>query len=278
MGLPDHYTALPKAKKTYRYQSTGNSWAVPVVRWIGERLMGGHRLGIRLDSFQSALSGHFVRIAGAQAYYDLGRDIVPLGNGISLNCSAVPEHCTFAGMDRIVSPDAPKDIYISPVGCFGIIRRKNERNLKINARLEEVLLSIASEMSPEEIERKSRVQRRGRFSTPDEAGGARESEEPGLRWAGGRAAGAGDGRRLRKAPPRVRAPAVLKSSRQSPRSGRCWLWHRRWSRHVNSHLSAAPRIFNRRAACQEAEIQKKGTLAACLSFWMGLLKSIFSRT
>ena len=186
MGLPDHYTALPKAKKTYRYQSTGNSWAVPVVRWIGERLMGGHRLGIRLDSFQSALSGHFVRIAGAQAYYDLGRDIVPLGNGISLNCSAVPEHCTFAGMDRIVSPDAPKDIYISPVGCFGIIRRKNERNLKINARLEEVLLSIASEMSPEEIERKSRVQRRGRFSTPDEAGGARESEGPGCV---GRAAG-----------------------------------------------------------------------------------------
>lgn len=107
-----------------------------------------------------------------QIFYDFGKDIVPLENGISLNCSATPEHCTFAGMDSIVSPDAPEDIYISPVGCFGIVRRKRERNLKINARLEEVLLSISSEMSPEEIEKRSRVQRRGRFSTPNEAKGA----------------------------------------------------------------------------------------------------------
>lgn len=67
-------------------------------------------------------------------------------------------------MYDIVSADAPDDIYISPVGCFGIVRRKEERNLSINRRLEEVLLSISAEMSPEEIEKRSRVQRRGRFS------------------------------------------------------------------------------------------------------------------
>ena len=69
-------------------------------------------------------------------------------------------------MMSIVSPDAPEDIYISPVGCFGIVRRKQERNLKINTRLEEVLLSISSQMTPEEIEKRSRVQKRGRFSEP----------------------------------------------------------------------------------------------------------------
>lgn len=169
MGFPDHYTDLPEAKKTNRYQSTGNSWAVPVVRWIGNRLIHENRLGINLDSFQFALCARYVRISDTQVFYDFGKDIVPLENGLSLNCSATPENCTFAGMDSIVSPDAPEDIYISPVGCFGIIRRKKERNLKINARLEEVLLSISSEMSPEEIEKRSRVQRRGRFSTPNEA-------------------------------------------------------------------------------------------------------------
>lgn len=169
MGFPDHYTDLPKAKKTNRYQSTGNSWAVPVVRWIGNRLIHENRLGINLDSFQFALCARSVRISDTQVFYDFGKDIVPLENGLSLNCSAIPENCAFAGMDSIVSPDAPEDIYISPVGCFGIIRRKKERNLKINARLEEVLLSISSQMSPEEIEKRSRVQRRGRFSTPNEA-------------------------------------------------------------------------------------------------------------
>ena len=48
------------------------------------------------------------------------------------------------------------------------LRRKRERNLKINARLEEVLLDISSQMTAEEIEKRSRVQKRGRFSDPVE--------------------------------------------------------------------------------------------------------------
>ena len=53
----------------------------------------------------------------------------------------------------------PEDIYISPVGCYGIVRRKQERNLNINSRLEEVLLNISSQMTPEEIEN-ARVSKR----------------------------------------------------------------------------------------------------------------------
>ena len=40
--------------------------------------------------------------------------------------------------------------------------------MKINARLEEVLLDISSQMTAEEIEKRSRVQKRGRFSDPVE--------------------------------------------------------------------------------------------------------------
>jgi DNA (cytosine-5)-methyltransferase 1 len=37
-GFPDHYTAIPGAKDGPRYAAIGNSMAVPVMRWIGERI------------------------------------------------------------------------------------------------------------------------------------------------------------------------------------------------------------------------------------------------
>ena len=46
-GFPDNYTAIPWRGKPAdqcpdgpRYKALGNSWAVPVVRWIGERIAG----------------------------------------------------------------------------------------------------------------------------------------------------------------------------------------------------------------------------------------------
>ena len=39
MGFPDDYTLIDKVKPTNRYQGVGNSWAVPVVKWIGSRLL-----------------------------------------------------------------------------------------------------------------------------------------------------------------------------------------------------------------------------------------------
>jgi site-specific DNA-cytosine methylase len=45
MGFPDNYTAIPWRKKFAnecpdgpRYKALGNSWAVPVVAWIGRRI------------------------------------------------------------------------------------------------------------------------------------------------------------------------------------------------------------------------------------------------
>lgn len=134
MGLPDNYTNLPGAKRTNRYQAIGNSWAVPVVRWIGARL---------------------------QSY-----DTLTSVTQVDANPSPQPKNPLFTTMYSIVSPEAPEEIYISPTGCYGIVRRKNERKLRMNSRLEEVLLNISSAWSQDEIERRSRVQKRGRFSTP----------------------------------------------------------------------------------------------------------------
>lgn len=168
MGFPDNYTYLSAAKKTNRYQATGNSWAVPVVRWLGERLINGSDTNIELDPTNLALSKRITQISEHEFFYNFGKnDIVEIGDGQSINCTGTPENSIFSSMQDIVSPEAPQDIYISPVGCFGIVRRKRERNLKINPRLEEILLSISEEMSPEEIEKRSRVQQRGRFSSPN---------------------------------------------------------------------------------------------------------------
>lgn len=37
-GFPDDYTLIPGASDTARYKALGNSMAVPVVRWLGERI------------------------------------------------------------------------------------------------------------------------------------------------------------------------------------------------------------------------------------------------
>lgn len=166
MGFPDNYTYLPKAKKTNRYQATGNSWAVPVVRWLGKRLIEYDKDNLNLDEKRDFLLSKITDVDKQGFFIDFGKDLVEVGAYYTLNCTATPENCEFKDMSAIVSPDAPEDIYISPVGCFGIVRRKRERNLRINPRLEEVLLSISSQMTPKEIEKRSRVQKRGRFSTP----------------------------------------------------------------------------------------------------------------
>lgn len=163
MGFPDGYTDLPKAKKTNRYQGTGNSWAVPVVQWIGKRLVE-YKEDVLKISAESVQLLNRVKKVDDGVFFDFGKDIVEIGYEKTLNCTFTPEVCKFGSMKEIVSADAPEDIYISPVGCYGIVRRKQERNLKINERLEQILLRISAQMTQEEIEKRSRVQKRGRFS------------------------------------------------------------------------------------------------------------------
>jgi len=168
MGFPDNYTDIEGAKKTNRYQAIGNSWAVPVVKWIGERLREYRQDSLNLLKYDVNLSGRIHHTSNDGVYLDFGKDVVCISDDFYLNCTSTPEKCTFSDMRNVVSDDASETIYISPVGCQGIVRRKEERNLSINLRLEEILLEIAATMSAEDIERRSRVQKRGRFSSTSE--------------------------------------------------------------------------------------------------------------
>jgi len=164
MGFPDDYTAINGARKTNRYQAIGNSWAVPVVRWIGNRLINEEKENFLASKFAGNLGSEVSVISVDARLYDFGNGLIEISKESKMNSSAMPCVCTFKTMQEIVSSNAPQDIYISPVGCHGILRRKNERKISINTRLEEILTKISSQMSVEEIEKKSLVQRRGRFS------------------------------------------------------------------------------------------------------------------
>ena len=66
MGFEDGYTAIPGAADSNRYRSLGNSMAVPVVRWIGERLV-------------SALGGPFTSFSVCSGIEALSAAWAPLG-------------------------------------------------------------------------------------------------------------------------------------------------------------------------------------------------------
>lgn len=165
MGFPDNYTDVMighRSNRTRRYKATGNSWVVPIIKWFGERLIDSTKCDLDLNS--DSFSKKNYKVIGDSTLILLDKDVVPLVSGESINCSYIPENAIFGDMRNIVSPEASEKIYISPVGCYGIVRRAKERNAKINPRLEEVLLDISSEMDAEEIEKKSRIQKRGTFS------------------------------------------------------------------------------------------------------------------
>lgn len=164
MGFPDNYTNIHGARRTNRYQAIGNSWAVPVVRWIGERLIHSN-IAFDIAQYKNVLSDRITELSDRNEFYDFGKETIELKDGLRLNCTAIPEHSKFASLQNIISVDVPEAIYISSVGCQGILRRKNERNISINLRLEEVLSEIAAKMPEEEIEKKSLVQRRGKYGT-----------------------------------------------------------------------------------------------------------------
>jgi DNA (cytosine-5)-methyltransferase 1 len=53
-GFPDDYTAVPYRGKPAadgpRYKALGNSMAVPVMRWIGERIAAADALQVRAEA------------------------------------------------------------------------------------------------------------------------------------------------------------------------------------------------------------------------------------
>lgn len=133
MGFPDNYTAIANPRLTNRYQATGNSWAVPVIRWIMNRLLEATnnnniqqialpRPQLVNDNFTLYMFDDFTNVGGH-----------------FLNASNSCYDFVLTNMLDIVDTEPNEKLYISPAGCAGILRRKREHNAGMNARLEIVL-------------------------------------------------------------------------------------------------------------------------------------------
>lgn len=131
MGFPDNYTLLPNCRDTQRYQAIGNSWAVPVIQWLGKRL-------VSINDFNDIeILTNPIHNNGAIVY--LLDDFTSVGTGEYLNASRFIYDFKLANMLDVVDVNAPEKFYISPQGCAGILRRKREHNAGMNERLEQVL-------------------------------------------------------------------------------------------------------------------------------------------
>ncbi len=128
MGFPDGYTDLG-ATKTVRYRCIGNSWSIPVVRWLGDRLLKV------IDGSLPKLS-----IRPFDSFVNLGDNLFVDG---AINCSVQLEVCRFKTMRDIVSSEADKNLFLSPAACLGILRRSMERKIRLNRRLEILLKEMA---------------------------------------------------------------------------------------------------------------------------------------
>ena len=130
MGFPDNYTLIDVCKDTQRYQAVGNSWAVPVIKWIAERIK---------NVPQSTITFHLPTIKIEDASIYLLDDFTRHIEGRFINASKMPYDYHLANMVDIVDTECPEKFYITPKGCAGILRRKYEHNAGMNARLEAVL-------------------------------------------------------------------------------------------------------------------------------------------
>jgi DNA (cytosine-5)-methyltransferase 1 len=166
MGFPDNYTNIPKAKPTNRYQGLGNSWAVPVIQWLGKRIFDYKEVSIKA-TVESVIREAGALVEGKKGFefFNISSSGSLLAGAYALNGSEIPREITLGKMFDIIDVEAAENFYISPVGCKGILRRKEERQLSINPKLEVVLKSVSSQWTSERIEQISKKQSRGRFSS-----------------------------------------------------------------------------------------------------------------
>lgn len=165
MGFPDNYTNLDGVKFTSRYQATGNSWAVPVVRWLGQRIIDYH-CGSANNVYDKIPNNLKILNHSELEICLLGKEPIKIEKNCYINGTLIPCQPAFGNMEDVIDVNADEKLYITPVGCKGILRRKEERGLQINSRLESILREISSTWSDAEIEVVSRKQPRGRFSLP----------------------------------------------------------------------------------------------------------------
>lgn len=156
MGIPDNYTLVNGNSDTNRFQAVGNSWAVPVVHWIGKQInfvLKNKEISV-LNWFNSTKKVK----NNLDAVLYLIDNVIVIDNQLYLNASTIPNTPIYGDLQNIVQiNEVPNKFYLSPQACKGILRRKEERNIKMNEQLEKLMKKI-SQVENETIETKTERQ------------------------------------------------------------------------------------------------------------------------
>lgn len=146
MGFPDNYTLVNGNSDTNRFQAIGNSWAVPVVKWIGEKI-DLYRKNKNLEPTIDWKKSTKQTENNLNTSLYLLDNILLINQNLYLNSSMITNLPIEGSLEDIVeSKDIPEKFYLSPQACKGILRRKGERVLKMNLELESLMIRISSNL------------------------------------------------------------------------------------------------------------------------------------
>jgi DNA (cytosine-5)-methyltransferase 1 len=145
MGFPDNYTKVNGNSHTNRFQAVGNSWAVPVVKWIGGQISAfmDKKTKNGFTEWKKAVQPKKNEL-NALLYLLEGTN--QINQSLFLNSSNIPNNPIFGNLKDIVEPNHALDkFYLSAKACAGILRRKNERNMNMNTELEMLMTKISKD-------------------------------------------------------------------------------------------------------------------------------------
>lgn len=138
MGFPDNYTNLNKASNTSRYKALGNSWSVQTVKWLAEKISKAREHKDNIFWIKhinpSLTSDEF-------SLYLIDKDFISINPNMYINLSMSSKNIEKGNIFDIIDLEPSPKLYLSKKGSDGILRRKNEKNININPRLEELFIS-----------------------------------------------------------------------------------------------------------------------------------------
>lgn len=132
MGFPDNYTLIPGSSDTNRYQAIGNSWAIPVIKWIGSQIKKNnidHKGKFQIESLTPNISLNESRL------YLFKEDFIQIGYNKYLNLSLSSNKPTKGDIFKIIDFDPEDKFYLSLKGVKGILRRQKEKKQNVNTKL-----------------------------------------------------------------------------------------------------------------------------------------------
>lgn len=144
MGFPDNYTALPSATDTTRYQAVGNSWAIPVIEWIGKRIFNYTYAKSKFSWLKKIIP---MQENAKYSLYFFNDHLIQIEDDQLINVSTAKNNAKKGEIFDIVHVDAPSKFYISSKASSGILRRKNEKNLNMNKDLEKLFRENSQKIS-----------------------------------------------------------------------------------------------------------------------------------